>query len=97
MSSQPTQVGEYVVRDEGICGGHARIAGTRIKVQQIMLQYEQRGMTPDDICDAYPGLSLPAVHSAISYYYDHRDEILDAVRKDQGFAESFRESLGPRN
>ncbi len=44
----------HIVRDEGICGGQPRIAGTRIKVQHIAIEYERLGWTADQICEAHP-------------------------------------------
>ncbi len=41
-----TKLVEHIVKDEGICGGQPRIAGTRIKVQHIVLEYERLGWTP---------------------------------------------------
>jgi uncharacterized protein (DUF433 family) len=77
----------HIVRDEGICGGQPRIAGTRLKVQQIALEYERLGWAPDQICDAHPGVTLAQVHAAISYYYDHKEEIDQTIREDREFAE----------
>lgn len=83
----------YIVRDDGICGGQPRIAGTRLKVQHIALEYERLGWTPDQICDAHPGITLAQVHAALSYYYDHKEEIDKAIREDEEFAERLRQGL----
>jgi len=91
VSKETVKLEQYVVRDEGICGGKPRVAGTRITVQQIALEYEQLNMTPDEICDAHPRLTLAAVHSAIAYYYGHQDEILQTIRDDEEFVKSFAE------
>jgi len=92
MSSRIMQI-KYIVQDKGICGGQPRIDGTRIKVQHIALEYEKLGWTADQICDAHPGLTLAQVHAAISYYYDHREEIDGSIRKDEIFANRLREEL----
>src|SRR5207302_1055349 len=65
----------YIVRTPGCLGGKPRIDGRRISVQHIAIDYEDLRMTPDEICDAYEGLTLAEVHAALSYYYDHLDEI----------------------
>jgi uncharacterized protein (DUF433 family) len=52
------------------------VAGTRIKVSQIASEYDHLGMSPDQIVEAHPHLSLADVHAALAYYYDHRDQIL---------------------
>jgi uncharacterized protein (DUF433 family) len=67
--------------------GQPRIAGTRLKVQQIALEYERLGWSPDQICEAHPGVTLAQVHAAMSYYYDHKREIDQAIREDIEFAE----------
>jgi uncharacterized protein (DUF433 family) len=90
MSSHITQM-KYIVQDKGICGGKPRIDGTRIKVQHIALEYERLGWTADQICDAHPSLTLAQTHAAISYYYDHREEIDDSIRADEKFADRLRE------
>lgn len=92
MSSPEIQA-KYVVRDEGICGGQPRIAGTRLKVQSIALEYGSLGWTPDQICDAHPGITLAQVHAALSYYYDHREEIDLVIQEDIEFAERLRPEL----
>jgi uncharacterized protein (DUF433 family) len=52
------------------------VAGTDIKVGQIAWECEYHGMTPDDIVEAHPHLTLADVHAALSYFYDHRDAIV---------------------
>ena len=38
---------------------------------------------------AYPHLTLAQLHAAMSYYYDHQEEIDKAIRGDKEFAEEF--------
>jgi uncharacterized protein (DUF433 family) len=82
----------YIVQDEGICGGQPRIAGTRLKVQHIALEYERLGWMPDQICDAHPEVTLAQVHAALAYYYAHKEEIDQVVRTDAEFAECLRKA-----
>ena len=65
----------YVARNPEVANGKAVIAGTRIKVTQIALEYERLGWTADQIVDAHPHLTLAQVHGALSYYYDHQAEL----------------------
>lgn len=51
------------------------VAGTDIKISQIASEYENLGMTPDEIAEAHPHLGLAEVHAALAYYYDHHDLI----------------------
>jgi uncharacterized protein (DUF433 family) len=91
--SSPEIQSKYVVSDQGICNGQPRIAGTRLKIQGIALEYERLGWTPDQICENHPGITLAQVHAALSYYYDHREEIDLAIHNDKEFSERLRSAL----
>jgi uncharacterized protein (DUF433 family) len=66
---------EHIEITPGVCGGKPRIAGHRIRVQDIVVWHEQMGMSPDEILYHYPSITLSDVYAALAYYYDHRDEI----------------------
>lgn len=51
------------------------VAGTDIKVSQIASEVEHLGMSPDEVVDAHPHLTLADVHAALAYYFDHLDDI----------------------
>jgi uncharacterized protein (DUF433 family) len=51
------------------------VSGTDIKVSLIASETEHLGMTPDEIVDAHPHLTLAAVHAALAYFYDHQGAI----------------------
>jgi uncharacterized protein (DUF433 family) len=51
------------------------VAGTDIKVSLIASEYEEHGMTPDEIVEAHPHLTLAQVHGALAYFYDHQERI----------------------
>ena len=65
----------YITIDKRIRGGEPVISGTGIRVLDIAVRYEIMGMSPDDILIAFPHLNLSQVHDAISYYYEHKNEI----------------------
>ena len=65
----------YIAIDKRIRGGEPIISGTGIRVLDIAVRYEIMGMSPDDILAAFPHLNLSQVHDAISYYYEHKNEI----------------------
>ena len=64
------------------CGGAPRIAGTRIRVSQIVL-LDESGQTPDQIVTSYPHLSLSDIYAALAYYHDHREVIDAEIRQDE--------------
>lgn len=57
----------------------------------IVSALKHLGLSPDEICDQYPGLGFAQVHAALAYYYDHRDEILSDFESEKEKADRFRE------
>jgi len=74
----------HISKKPGVCGGKACIAGTRIRVMDIVALLE-RGLPPERMLEHYSSrpLTLAEVHSALGYYYDHRDEIEADLRSDE--------------
>ena len=55
--------------------GVAYIAGTSMKVTDIVTDVTTWGMTPQQIQENYPHLSLAQIYAALAYYHDHKAEI----------------------
>jgi uncharacterized protein (DUF433 family) len=70
----------------GVCGGKPRIAGHRIRVEDIVIWHEQMGMSPDEIVSQYPTITLAQVYAALAYYHDNFQEIRQQMAEDQAFA-----------
>jgi uncharacterized protein (DUF433 family) len=85
---QPT-ISEHIEITPGICGGKPRIAGHRIRVQDVVVWHESMGMSPDDIVAQYPQLTLADVHAALAYYFDHVEEIREQMESGHQFAEEL--------
>ena len=66
---------EHLTKTPGVCGGRACIAGTRIRVMDVVSLHERGGLTPVAIAGEFDGITLADVHAALAYYYDYRDEI----------------------
>ena len=81
---------EHIHITSGVCGGKPRIAGHRIRVQDIAVWHEKLGMSPDEIVSEHPTLTLADVYAALAYYFDHREEIERDIRDDRTFVEAFR-------
>jgi uncharacterized protein (DUF433 family) len=67
-------VATHIESTPGTCGGKPRIAGTRIRVQDIVI-WTEMGDSVDDIVADYPHLTLADVYAALSYYHDNREQI----------------------
>ena len=81
---------EHIAKTPGICGGKACIAGHRIRVMDIVVMHERAGMSPDEIVDQFPSITLSDVHAALAYYFDHRDEIEAEFRREQEIADQMK-------
>ena len=55
-----------VTVDPNICGGKPCIRGTRIYIA-IILDALAEGLTPEQIMDHYPQLTLDDIHGALAY------------------------------
>jgi uncharacterized protein (DUF433 family) len=75
---------------EGPNGPKARIVGSRIRVQDVVIWHEKLGMSPDEIVHQYPTITLADVHAALAYYWDHRDDIERTIADEDAFVEEFR-------
>src|SRR3989304_6821348 len=65
----------HITKDPEVCGGKACIDGTRIRVMDIVA-LEREGYAPEKMLSVFAvPLTLGQVHAALSYYYDHQDEI----------------------
>ncbi len=80
----------YITKTPSVCGGKACIAGHRIRVMDIVVWHEMRGMCPEEIVYTFPGITLAEVHAALAYYFDNRAEIEADFRHEQEVAEALR-------
>ena len=82
---------QHIEATPGVRGGTHRIAGTRIKVADVVLMHFRMGQSLTEIAGKYD-LSLAAVHAALAFYYDHQDEVDRSIEEDLAFAEAFRKN-----
>ncbi|MBS9392280.1 MAG: DUF433 domain-containing protein [Dolichospermum sp. LBC05a] len=81
---------EHIEITPGICGGKPRIAGHRIRVQDIVIWHEQMGMSPDEILYHYPSITLSDVYAALAYYHDHREEIRQQISESDNLIQEMQ-------
>ena len=94
MATAAKLVYAHIVKEPGYCGGKAAIDNTRVRVMNVAFLWKT-GKTVEEIREGYPDLSPAQVHAALSYYYDHVDEIeADLERDEQGFHRGERDWQG---
>ncbi|HVX60539.1 MAG TPA: DUF433 domain-containing protein [Pirellulales bacterium] len=89
---QPSAVNHIEVTP-GVCGGKPRIAGTRIRVEDIVVWHEFQGKSPNEIVADFPQLSLADVYAALTYYFDHRDEFQRQMHEAREYAAKMKASI----
>lgn len=60
--------------------GVAWVAGTRVKVSEIVLDKVAYGSSPEEIHFQHPNLSLAQIHAALTYYYENQDRVDEQIR-----------------
>jgi uncharacterized protein (DUF433 family) len=81
----------YITLDDG---GEAWIAGTSIKVTQVILDKLAYGWSPEEIHRQHASLPLAKVHAALAYYYDHQPELDAQMERDYQEIEAIRTAAG---
>lgn len=51
------------------------ITGTTMKIVELVVEQQAYGWSPEDLHFQHPYLTLGQIHSALAYYWDHRDEL----------------------
>ena len=80
-----------IARDEDILGGEPRIDETRVGVRHVAARVIDTGQSPAYVADQLD-LSLSEVYEALSYYYDHVEEMRDLERENEDAFDRVRDS-----
>lgn len=63
------------------------IAGTRFPVRAVVNYVLKQGLSPEELVREFSHLTLAQIYDALSYYYDHREDI------ERDFAENSEDEL----
>lgn len=83
---------EHVVTDES---GVPLIEGTTTKVVELVLETIAYGWSPDELQFQHPHLTLGQIHSALAYYWDHKEEIDKDIERRLERVDRIRREVGP--
>lgn len=86
-------ISEHIEITPSVCGGQPRIAGHRIKVQDMVIWHERMGLLPDQIVSRYPTITLSDVYAALAYYHDHLVEIRQQIEDDSALETEMRAEI----
>ncbi len=76
-------------------GGVPIIAGTNMKVVELVMAQLAHGWSPEELHFQHPYLSLGQIHSALAYYWDHKEELDADIERRRQYAEKTRREAGP--
>jgi uncharacterized protein (DUF433 family) len=91
MGTVAQVVYSHITKSADVCGGRACIDNTRIRVLDIAV-LDRAGQTAAEIRAAYPTLTLAQVHAALSYGYEHPEEIGAQLDEDHRTAERIEQA-----
>ncbi|MCQ3980798.1 MAG: hypothetical protein DPW09_45950 [Anaerolineae bacterium] len=75
--------------------GNPFIAGTTMKVVELVMAQIAYGWSPEELHFQHPYLTLGQIHSALAYYWDHRDSLDAEIERRWQWAEQSRQKAGP--
>ena len=70
--------------------GSARIERSRYKVLHLAGEHYHYGWTAEEILRQHPDLRPEQVYAALTYFYDHYDELVAAMHASAEFVEAER-------
>lgn len=72
----------WIEHAPGVCGGDARIRATRYTVHGLV-EWKRIGLSDERILERHPDLTLVDLQMAWWYYGIHKDEIEQALRREE--------------
>ena len=84
MGTAAKTVYSHITKDPEVCGGKACIDGTRIRVVDIV-SLKRQGYAAEKMIEAYPSLNLAQVYTALSYSYEHPEEVEASFEEDRSW------------
>ena len=83
---------QHIVLDD--CGVPL-IAGTTMKVVDLVTSQQAYGWSPEELAFQYPHLTMGQIHSALAYYWDHQEELDEDMARREAFADELQRKAPP--
>jgi uncharacterized protein (DUF433 family) len=83
---------ETIISDPNIQNGQPIIAGSRVRVVDLVASYLYRDPSPDALALNF-NLNLGQVHAALAYYYQHKAQFDAQLRENAAEAERLLAAL----
>ena len=66
------------------------ISCANTKVVEVVLDKLAYGWSPEEMHRQHPHLSMAQIHAALSYYYEHKDEVDADIERRDRYVENLR-------
>ena len=91
MSTVKTKYEHVVLNEANV----PTIAGTTLKVVELVLEKTAYGWSPEELHFQHPYLTLGQIHSALAYYWDHQEELDRDMERRLDLSERLRKQMSP--
>ena len=91
LTSVETKYEHIVLDNKGV----SIIAGTNMKVIELVLEKSAFGWSPEELHFQHPYLTLGQIHSALAYYWDHQKELDADIEKRLAAVEKTQQKMKP--
>jgi uncharacterized protein (DUF433 family) len=71
------------------------IAGTTMKVIELVLDRIAYGWSPEELHFQHPYLSMGQIYSALAYYADHQEELDEDIQRRLELVDQIQRTLAP--
>lgn len=68
------------------------IAGTTMKVIELVLDHLAYGWSPEELHFQHPYLTMGQIHSALAYYWDHKAELDQDIERRLQFVDQVQQT-----
>ena len=73
------------------------ISGTNMKVVELVSAHLAYGWSAEELHFQFPYLAMGQIHSALAYYWDHREEFEKEIERQLTEMDAYRRSVGESN
>jgi uncharacterized protein (DUF433 family) len=83
---------EHIVLDDRQA---PRIAGTTMKVIELVTAQRAHGWSPEELRFQFPALTLGQIHSALAYYWDHQADLDQEIARRLAMVDDWQRQEPP--
>ena len=83
---------DLIAKNPAIRGGRPCIAGTGLRVTDLVIAHLFHGRLPSELATDYE-ISLAQVYAALAFYYQHKEELDEDIRQQIQIAQTAKEDL----